>query len=427
MLYLMINQIIIKMKNRNLIILAVTLFSSLFFSCNNAKEPWNIKSKIEIAEVPEAYLYKVNADRTDVLIDSTNVTDHNFVFSGINDSDSLGVYRIKFSKGHGNGINVFINNGDKVDIEILGEYKNIYSGNSIQDAYTSYLKVKQKEVDLMKELMTRMNPKATPEQLEASRTWYVESTKKLDQDKADVISKINIPELNAYLALDEIYTSSISDKNKFELLSNSLTKEGKETIYGKNTLEILQYFDAYNLLFQSIQMDYETLHQKYEQLDKANKDSKFGIEIANKLSVLENLGYGKKAPLLEAKTISGKKFDLNQIKAKITLVDFWASWCGPCREENKNYVNLYKQFNSKGFEIVGYSLDTDANNWKKAVKNDGLIWTNVSNLKKQKEDNILKSYQIDAVPSNIILKDGKIIARNLFGYELEDFLNQNLY
>ena len=408
--------------------LAVVLvvLTGIFYSCEKEEKPWTINSKIEIAEVPEAYLYKVNEDRSDTLIDSTSVTNHAFTFEGINNSDKLSVYRIKFAKGHGNGLTVLINNGDNINIEILGEYKNIYSGNDIQSEYAKYLKVKQKEVDLMKELVTRMST-STPDKAEANTKWYTSETKKLNQDKADVISKIKSPELNAYLALDEILTSSIADKEKFELLANSITDEGKATADGNKALEILKYFDAYDLLFQSIQMDYETLKNKYEELNSDNKNSKFGKQVSDRIATLESLDYGKVAPPINAKTIDGKSFDLAQVKAKFILIDFWASWCGPCREENKNYVNLYKQFHDKSFEIVGYSLDTDAKKWKEAVTKDDLSWINISNLKKQKDDSILKSFQIEAVPSNIILKDGKIVARNLFSYELEDFLNQNLY
>jgi thiol-disulfide isomerase/thioredoxin len=423
----MVSKIVNKISIYNFItILVIALFTSFLSSCNNVEKPWIINAKIEIDGISQAYLYKVNVDRTDSLIDSTNISQNKFSFNGLNNVNRLGVYSIKFTKGHGSGVTCFVNNGDEINIDILGEYKNIFSGNDIQKDYSKYMETKQQEVDLMKELMSRMNTKATKEELEANREWYSNKTDSINVDKANIISKISTPELNGYLALEEILTSSIVDKNKFEMYSKSLTDKGRETVYGKKVLEISQYFEAYKLLFNSVLTDYEELHQKYELLDEANKNSKFGAEVSKKLSVLEALNYGKMAPPLVAKTLEGRKFNLEQVKAKIVLIDFWASWCGPCRVENKNYVNLYKQFKGKGFEIVGYSLDTDLNKWKKAVKKDGLLWTNVSNLKKQKEDSIVKSYLIDAVPSNILLKDGKIVGRNLFGYELEDFLYSNI-
>ncbi|MCF6358804.1 MAG: hypothetical protein L3J54_13460, partial [Draconibacterium sp.] len=94
------------------------------------------------------------------------------------------------------------------------------------------------------EMMTRMSTKASQEQLEANRKWYSDKTNAINLEKADVISRINNPELNGYLALEEILTSSMSDKNKFEMYANSLTDKGRETIYGKKSfgnITILQF------------------------------------------------------------------------------------------------------------------------------------------------------------------------------------------
>ena len=413
-------------KSNLIVILGLVLFMSISYSCSKTEKSWTINVNIEVPGITRAYLYKASVDRSDSLIDSTNISQHKFNFHGLNGSDSLGVYFIKFSKGHGSGLTCFVNNGDEINIDILEGGKVVYSGNDIQSDYSRYLQAKQQEVALMQELMTRMDPKASKEELEAVRKWYTDKTNAINREKADIISKIKDPELNGYLALEEILISSTADKNKFELYANSLTDKGRETTYGKKVLEILQYFDAYDLLFNSVLMNYEELHKKYEELDKADKKSKFGVEVYNKLAALEALNFGKVPPPLVARTLEGKEFNLKQVKAKIILLDFWASWCGPCRKENKHYVELYNRFKDKSFEIVSYSLDTDPNSWKKAVKKDGLHWINISNLKKQKDDNIIKSYQIDAVPSNIILKNGKVVGRNLFGYELDDFLNSNL-
>lgn len=109
---------------------------------------------------------------------------------------------------------------------------------------------------------------------------------------------------------------------------------------------------------------------------------------------------------------------LKESLGKVTIVDFWASWCAPCRAENPNMVALYKEFHSKGLNIVGVSLDKDAAKWKEAIAKDKLIWTQVSNLKFWNEP-IAIQYQVESIPAPFVLDaSGKIIAKGLLGKEL---------
>jgi thiol-disulfide isomerase/thioredoxin len=110
---------------------------------------------------------------------------------------------------------------------------------------------------------------------------------------------------------------------------------------------------------------------------------------------------------------------LKESLGKITIVDFWASWCAPCRQENPNVVALYKEFHSKGLNIIGVSLDKDAAKWKEAIAKDKLTWTQVSNLKFW-DDPIAAQYNVEAIPATFILDaSGKVIAKDLRGQELK--------
>ncbi|POY37635.1 hypothetical protein C3L50_13760 [Flavobacterium alvei] len=109
---------------------------------------------------------------------------------------------------------------------------------------------------------------------------------------------------------------------------------------------------------------------------------------------------------------------LKESLGKITIVDFWASWCGPCRAENPNMVALYKDFHSKGLNIIGVSLDKDAAKWKEAIAKDKLVWTQVSHLKYWDEP-IAAQYQVQVIPAPFILDaSGKLIAKDLKGEAL---------
>lgn len=109
---------------------------------------------------------------------------------------------------------------------------------------------------------------------------------------------------------------------------------------------------------------------------------------------------------------------LKESLGKVTIVDFWASWCGPCRKENPNVVALYKELHSKGLNIIGVSLDKEASAWKEAIAKDNLSWTQVSNLKYWDEP-IAKQYGVESIPATFILDStGKVVAQDLRGAEL---------
>ena len=134
---------------------------------------------------------------------------------------------------------------------------------------------------------------------------------------------------------------------------------------------------------------------------------------------------GTLAPDIVLPSPDGDVLKLSDLKGKVVLIDFWASWCGPCRRENPNVVRLYDKYNAKGFEIFSVSLDKDKNAWIKAIKDDKLRWSNhVSDLKYWSSD-AAKLYDISSIPSTILLdKDGRIIAKNLRGRELENKLKE---
>lgn len=193
------------------------------------------------------------------------------------------------------------------------------------------------------------------------------------------------------------FSETFVEKNPNAFLSALLL----ENFIGRQTLEATKIEKLYNALASDI------------------KKTKSGIRVNDFVKSLKAVNIGTVAPNFSAPNPEGKTVSLKESLGKVTIIDFWASWCGPCRAENPNVVALYDEFHSKGLNIIGVSLDKDATKWKEAIAKDKLNWIHISNLKHWSEP-IAKQYNVQSIPATFILDaSGKIVAKDLRGAELK--------
>lgn len=160
----------------------------------------------------------------------------------------------------------------------------------------------------------------------------------------------------------------------------------------------------------------------FASLTKDAQQSVIGSSITKAIAIDAKTAKGKLAPAFSMADKDGKIVHLSDFKGKYVLIDFWASWCGPCRKENPNVVAAYKKYHDKGFEIIGISLDSNKEAWLKAVDKDGLTWTHVSDLKGW-QCATATTYGVKAVPASFLIDpNGKVVGKDLRGEELNKTL-----
>ena len=229
------------------------------------------------------------------------------------------------------------------------------------------------------------------------------------QKKGTDAERTNI--LNKYYAIDD-------EKHEYEY---KFIEENKDNIIGGLVFESMSY-DRAEPNYNKLSKLYDSFSDEVKQLPNVKNAYK---SVKSKAAT----SIGSKAPDFSAKTPDGKTLSLKDVMGKVTVIDFWASWCRPCRAENPYVVKIYEKYHDKGLNIIGVSLDKpgDKDKWVKAIKDDHLNWYHVSNLKFWQDPIARELYHVESIPQTFILdKNGVIRAKNLRRDRLEEKIKELL-
>lgn len=212
-------------------------------------------------------------------------------------------------------------------------------------------------------------------------------------------------------------------RNKFRAIDQDIQKEhlrAKKEFFKANSTSV---FSAYAISKEKFKA-YEDVEFLADALSSNIESNGFIDEINSIKKNLSSVVIGKKAPGFTLKTIDGKTISLKDFKGQVVLLDFWASWCQPCRVNNPKVMKLYEKYKNSGFTVIGISLDDKEDAWKAAVKADKLTWINVSELKGWNGD-ISKKYLVTAAPTTFLIdKKGNVASRTLHGDQLENKIKE---
>lgn len=353
----------------------------------------------------------------------TSLEPNTFVINGTTDHvDGSSVYRIK-SGPNGQPITIDstkVVNGsfqlkgtlDKIDINFI--FLEGVNGN-----VPVILEEGSIEMEIFKDSLASSITAGTPSNNNLAQ--YRESTQGFAKDMRTLVQEIN----EANTLGDNILVEDLTSKYK--------AVEANLSVYEKDFMNTNPQSYVASLILERLvttkAMRSSEAKLIYNGFDPKIKSSVSGKKVEAIINVPSNLtAIGEVAPVFEGPTPTGELVSLASLKGKVTIIDFWASWCRPCRIENPNLVRLYKRMHDKGLEIVGVSLDKNQSSWTRAIEDDGLSWNHVSNLKYW-QDPIALLYGVRSIPAAFVLnKDGVIVAKNLRGAQLdakiEELLNE---
>lgn len=367
----------------------ITIVTALF-SCQQEKEIDGFLVSANVNESANGKLVKLTSiDRANpIILDSTRVKDGKFTLKGEVEHPDMYILNIENVPG---ALPIIIEN-EEIDVTLYPDslQSSLINGSKENDAFRIFRDIskplREQNIALGNQFRQAQSNNDTAA-MQNIRKQY-DSLMKINTERSiDKMKEHNGNVISAIMLEDYLKSKTLTSKQAEEIYSN-LTAEVKETRAAKEVKTII--------------------------------DASLATEI------------GSVAPNFSAPNPQGETIALNDIKGKVTIIDFWAAWCGPCRKENPNVVKVYNKYHDKGLEIIGVSLDGSKrqNNpkeaWTDAIAKDGLEWHQVSNLA-YFNDPIAKSYNINSIPATFILdSEGKIVAKNLRGPALEQKISELL-